>query len=132
MFVEATTLISIANQLREWVGVLTAQDVREKSELKVALKSLYVAALETKSYLARRDKREPRNYEIEKRLMLLWSDAAVELRTIDLDLAVRCSIKGDYWSDPDPHTWTQEKIDESGIGIDDIYEAARNLLLDLD
>jgi|SRR5882762_2833518 len=121
MIIEAATLISIFNQVREWLGMLNAQDVRDKANYKTALKSLYVAAFETKAYLAA----PAQNPETELKLSRLWIDARLELQPINFDLAERCLIKADYWSNPSK--WTQEQIDEARIGLDTIIEEARRL-----
>jgi hypothetical protein len=123
MIVEAATLISIFSQVREWLGMLNARDVRDKADYKAALKSIYVAAFETKAYLASTDSRKS---DTELKLSRLWSEAAVELRPINFDLADRCLIKADYWADPSK--WSQSQIDDARIGLETIISEARKLL----
>jgi hypothetical protein len=123
MIVEATTLISLLNHFREWVGMIDATDVRNKAAYKTALKSIYVAAFETKAYLAPTRAQNP---DTELQLSRLWTDAALELQPINPNLAERCLIKAEYWADPS--TWTQQQIDESRIGLDGIIGESRQLL----
>ena len=128
MVVEITTLISIFNQLREWIGLIDARQVRDNANLKTALKSIYVAALETKMYLAAiEDRGEPQNHDTEAKLSRLWLEAALDLREIDPDLADRCLLKGDYWANP--NRWTDEQVEESRINVNTVYEEARKLLI---
>jgi hypothetical protein len=127
MAVEATILISLFNQLREWLNRSDTRSAREDTDMRAALKSVYVAAFETKAYLAAIEERgEAQNHETETKLSRLWADAAVDLRHIDQDLADRCLLKGDYWSNP--NIWTQEQVDESRINVDKVYADARELL----
>jgi hypothetical protein len=128
MVIEVTTLISLFNQVREWLNRSDTKSARQSAEFRAALKSIYVAAFETKAYLAAIEERnEPQNYDTEKRLSNLWAEAAIDLRDIDQDLAARCLLKGDYWANP--NRWTQQQIDESKINVNNVFEDARNLLV---
>ncbi|MDA2934585.1 hypothetical protein MYX82_09615 [Acidobacteria bacterium AH-259-D05] len=122
-----STLMTIFTQLREWFTTISAEKTQHREEIRTALKSIYVAALETKMYLADiRDPQEKVNRETEAKLSLLWAEAAVALREIDPDLANRCLLKADYWSDP--NRWTDYQIDQSRIRVDQVYDEARRLL----
>lgn len=106
---------------------MTRNTLGENAELRAALKSIYVAAFETKSCLAAIEERnQPPNYETEARLSKLWVEAAVELCQIDEDLAERCLLKGDYWSNP--NRWTEQQIDKSRINVNGVFDDARKLL----
>jgi hypothetical protein len=37
-----------------------------------------------------------------------------------------CFQKGDYWANPD--SWTQDDVKKAGIGIDDVFQRAKQLL----
>ena len=121
--VEAAIVISLVNQVRQWLGMLKAQDVSDKADYKAALKAIFFAAFETKAYLA---PGRPQDPDTELQLSRLWAEAALELRPINFDLAERCLIKADYWADPS--TWTPGQIDEARIGLDTIIDEAGRLL----
>ncbi|MFZ1701242.1 MAG: hypothetical protein WBO10_14865 [Pyrinomonadaceae bacterium] len=127
MDIDAGILITLFSQIREWLNRADTKSTKRQAEVKSALKSIYLAAFETKSYLAAiHERNEQQNVEIEKSLSRLWADAAVELRTIDKDLSDRCLVKGRYWSNPSE--WSREEIDESRINVNEVFEDARGLL----
>jgi hypothetical protein len=92
-----------------------------------ALYALYAALSETKSYLSLLDSGKKRNREKEWAIAKLWHNASVPLRNIDRDLANRCFIKGSFWLEPD--TWTTLMIREKRIGLDQVFESTRDLLM---
>ena len=55
----------------------------------------------------------------------LWHQAALPLRTIDPDFAVRCFDKGGYWMQPE--IWSSDQIREKGIAIDQMIDATRRV-----
>lgn len=52
MIIEATTLLSLFTQLREWIVRSDAKRVRESQEMRNALRAIYIATFETRAYLA--------------------------------------------------------------------------------
>ena len=92
-----------------------------------ALFALYAALVETRAYVDELRKGKRRVHEKEITLAKLWDDASVPLRYIDRKLADRCFLKGSYWLEPD--TWDQEKVMRSGIELNAVFEATRQLLL---
>lgn len=91
-----------------------------------ALTAIYAAANETRMYLADARKANRRDRSRERKLVRLWTRAAVPARHIDRGLADRCLLKADLWIDPSK--WTPAQIREFRIGIDQVYEYARQLL----
>ncbi|MCY7345304.1 MAG: hypothetical protein LH614_03710 [Pyrinomonadaceae bacterium] len=129
MIIEATTLILVFNQVREWLNRGDIRKERSTENMKNAINSLNLAALETKAYLTSVEKRnEPQNYEMERNLMQLWIKASADLSKIDSDstqdLSRRCMLKGNYWADPTD--WTNEQIHESNIALTTIIEESKN------
>jgi hypothetical protein len=92
-----------------------------------ALYALYTALNETKVYVEKLNYGKRRNRKIERAIAKLWHDVSVPLRDIDRDLADRCFIKGSYWMEP--NTWTEMKIEEKRIKVDQVLESTRKLLM---
>ena len=91
-----------------------------------ALTAIYAAANETRMYIADAKKEKRRNRLRERKLVQLWTRAAVPARHVDRKLADRCLLKADLWIDPSQ--WSPAQIREFRIGIDEVYEYARQLL----
>lgn len=99
---------------------------RRDDQMDAALAAIYAAANETKIYLARLEKTGRRRRKHEEELARLWSKAAVPVRRFDRDLANQCLLRSQYWISPD--RWDAGDITEKRVGIDAIYEKARELL----
>ena len=100
--------------------------MQKNKDYEDVLRSIYKAALETKSYLARIKKGVPADQDAEQRLSGLWVEAAVRLSRIDYDLSDKCLIKAYCWSDP--RLWNDPKYSTIPLSIDTIFEEARALL----
>ena len=92
-----------------------------------ALNALYVALNETKSYVDRLDSGGRRSRSSEFEIAHLWQMASIPLRELDPDLALRCFIKGGYWLKPS--TYTSLKVRKQRIGLDQVLDSTRELLL---
>ncbi len=102
---EITLVLSIFKEFRDWLLGINKVTLEYSKEEKAALKSLYVALSETKSYFTDR-KISKADRTRERQISKLWFDAASELKSIDQHLAERCFLKGDFWTDPD--NWKHE------------------------
>jgi len=124
--IEVGQLINLFGHVIGWLK--TARDVKasDKEEYKKALLTLYLAANETRIYIATLKRRKRPDRDREARLSRLWSEAAVELREIDPDLAKRCLLKGEYWADPT--RWTDQQIADARISLKELFDRARELL----
>ena len=91
-----------------------------------ALATIYAAANETRMYIRDAQATKKREPAREARLVRLWTKAAVPVRHIDRQLADRCLLKADFWINP--KHWTPAQVREFHIGIDEVYEYARQLL----
>jgi len=92
---------------------------------KTALDKLYIALNETKFYLADFYKGK-RDRDQEKAISSFWREASLSLRNVDVELADKCFLKMDYWSDPDD--WTQKEIRKAKIDIDQVLDETRFLI----
>ena len=99
---------------------------RREDKADAALAAIYAAANETKLYIRSTQRTGKSNRQKEEELSRLWTSAAVPIRHFNRDLAERCLMKGRYWVDP--ASWTVEQIVLFRIGIDEVFEAARELL----
>jgi hypothetical protein len=119
--------------LAEVIGGLTTMLAKiadlgsRKTELHdQALAAIYAAANETRIYIAHTLQTKGPDQQREAELARLWTKAAVPVRHVDPDLADRCLLKADYWINPD--RWTVGQVREFRIGLDNIYDYARQLL----
>ena len=86
----------------------------------------YTALNEPRIYLGGLEQRKPRNPDTEATLSRLWTTASTKIREIDRSWAMRCFQKGDYWANPD--NWTEDDVKKAGIGINEVFEKAQDLL----
>ena len=112
--------------LRHWLPTLSPQQVREDFALLNAVSALSAAALETRKSLARYKAQGARGVRSDPKLVELWRQASLSLIRVDGALARRCLIKADYWANPSH--WTRSRVEEAGIALDDVFDAALNLV----
>jgi hypothetical protein len=111
----------------EAVGLIPDKKQKRTERTDQALLALLAALAETRPYISELENGKPRNREKEVAIARLWNTASVPLRVIDIGLAERCFEKGGYWMEPD--AWDPERIEATGIAIESMYEATRQLLL---
>lgn len=124
--IEVGQLISVFDHLINWLKTAGEGRRQNREEYKKALLIIYMAANETKSYIASLKRRKNPDLERERKLSQLWREASVELREIDRDFAQRCLLKSDYWADPT--SWSNEDIDNARISINEVFNRAKELL----
>ena len=83
-----------------WIGLYRDRrrsvDDEKRKEMKIALESLVAAASKTRQYQATNRNIVPaQNAE----LAALWNKAAMDIWSIDVELAELYLLKGDYWSE---------------------------------
>jgi hypothetical protein len=122
---ETTLVLTIFKEFRDWLLGIDKANLEHNKEDKTALKSIYKALSETKSYFADR-KTMPINRERERQISNLWFDSSSELKSIDQELAIKCFMKGDFWTDPD--NWKQDDGVKINISIDEMTKLAKELL----
>jgi len=130
-------LLNLADSLRNWLGFLSKEKTDQNERERKALKALYAALMETSMYFRRLDsphlartKREQKEFQRdiarEEALARLWTEASVELRDVDEDLATRCFFKAQYWTNRD--AWTAEDVHNANIALQRVTRDAQALL----
>ncbi len=92
----------------------------------VAVEAILRAINETKLYLSAVARSSQRDMDREGDLSRYWTDAAAKLRGIDEDLAQRCRLKGEYWTDPDQ--WDEHQLEKTRILLTQVASDADTLL----
>ena len=116
-------LEQIANGLKAVVDLakLLAKFRAERQKDKEdAAKAILGAATKTRAYLA--DVREGRPKDRKRELVLrdLWMDAHMTVLRVDWDLAEKCLIKADYWSDK--RLWTDPRYRDIPVDLDTVID----------
>jgi pimeloyl-ACP methyl ester carboxylesterase len=92
-----------------------------------ALGKLQQALFETRQYVERSRRGEPRDAAAEQRLAQLWNDTGHTLSKFDSELASLCWIKGHGWADE--RLWNDPRFDRLPVQLDDmlhrLHEAMR-------
>ena len=125
--VETAIVLTIFDKLLNILGLIRTGKIERDDKIDAALHALNTALCETKDYVSRLNEGESSDRRHEYKLARLWQDASVPLRLIDRDLADRCFMKGGYWMEPD--TWSEARVEESRIALDEVRESLRDLLL---
>jgi hypothetical protein len=95
-----------------------------------ALSAAVEIANQTLQYIAERRRTGQRNERTEVALAEGWTRAGLKLSALrdpPIELAQRYFEKAEYWSFPEQ--WTDERINASRIGINEIARESRSLLL---
>jgi hypothetical protein len=119
-------LLSIAGSLKGLVESIGKYGQERGDKFKEALKATLTAVHETNFYLAGMKKIRKHNPKQESRLAGLWTDAAVALLDFDKELAIKCEIKSDKWSDPEE--WTYQEINQAKNALKGIEYKIRQLM----
>lgn len=91
-----------------------------------AVEAILRAVNETKLYLSALTRGRPRDTSREAELSRHWTDAAGKLHGIDEELAQRCRLKGEYWTDPE--NWDAEQLEKARILLTQVAADADTLL----
>ncbi len=121
----SNALVQVSREMRAWWEFLRERVRAKDADVEAGLRALLEAALVTKEHLAQHRSGAP-GIQAQRNLRQLWNEASVKLRKSAPDLAARCQMKADYWTDPE--RWTPAQVDYSRIGIDRIYSDAQALL----
>lgn len=125
--IEASIVMIILDKFLNVLGLIRDGKVKKDAQIDKALLALYAALSETKAYVACLEEGKPHDRQHEHKLAKMWHEASVPLRHIDPDLAERCFIKGSYWMER--KSWTEARIKENRIALDQVFESTRDLLL---
>ena len=120
-------LSSMIPGLQGLLNYFAVERRQRDDRLDTALTAIYTAASETKIYIDRMKKSGRRSRKKEEELSRLWAKAVAPVRRFDRDLAERFLLKSDYWINPEH--WTPSDIKDARIGIVQVCEEARGLLV---
>ena len=136
MPMEISLVIPFVKLIGEWFSKYKADKKNNTEEYRNALVSFYTALNETKLYISKINKQrlsdshkineEEENRLCEEKLSRLWLDASIKLREINRDLADRCFLKSDYWTEP--NRWSDADVKKAKIDITKVFKEARKLL----
>lgn len=124
--IDASGIAGLLGAINDWLKTLSGRRARSHERHKHALLSVYTACSESKSYMNGLKLRKSADTEREARLARLWSEAAVELRRIDKDLAAKCLLLSDAVTGST--SWNNEEIDRVRDAVRESFEQARRLL----
>ena len=99
---------------------------KDRRELKdTALRAINTALIET--YLYYRDfKPGVRDLDRESILVNYWAAAAIPIRHFDAELSDICTLKAEYWLNPE--NYNNNQIMELGIELDNVSQAYKKHL----
>lgn len=124
--ITATILGAVVTGLGKLMDTVRRTGSKRTQRQDQALTLIYAAANETRLYIEQAEASKKRDRPREQQLVRLWTRAALPVRHIDPHLADRCLLKADLWINPS--RWTPAQIREFHIGINEVYEYARQLL----
>jgi hypothetical protein len=135
--IEIPILLKASDAVLGWFGLLRKEQAERSERERNALKALYAAVMETSMYFRRlenpqlaKTKSEQKDFkrdiQREEALARLWTEASVELRDVNPDLAQRCFFKAQYWTDRD--TWTEADVHQTNIALQRLAREARELI----
>jgi hypothetical protein len=116
--IDIPLFLNIAGSLKDFFEAFDKNKLARNERFKTALKAVLTAVHETNLYLASMRKRKRHNLKEESRIAGLWTDAAVELLEFDKELAKKCELKGNFWSDP--LEWNYKDINQVRHALDAI------------
>jgi hypothetical protein len=91
-----------------------------------AVEAILRAVNETKLYISSLERGEKRRRDREEDLSRHWTTAAAALHGINEDLARRCQLKGQYWTEPD--AWNGQQLQKARILLTQVSADADALL----
>jgi hypothetical protein len=110
----------------EWVQSLID---KEKRKCLNAIKAIHKAATETNFYLRYIQEGKQANTEKERELSMLWYEAMSAIQPINPELAEKCLIKGQCWSDP--RLFNSKKYEGVPLSIDYMFSETRKILQEI-
>jgi len=125
--IEPTVAFTLFDKVLAGLGLLREGKKERTAKTDQALLALYAALSETKKYINEGHAGAARKRGKEWEIAELWHKASIPLRELDREFAQKCFLKGSYWLEPE--AWTQERIAQTDIAIDSVFEATRTLLL---
>lgn len=124
------TLDPLVRDLRSLMNRNPDAPEQDRRAIVDALSSAVDIARATLAYFADQRTSLQGNREKERQLSEGWQKAGLKLAALPppaFELAERYFIKANYWADPD--SWTAERIEKARIGLDELSEESRAILL---
>ena len=115
--------VGFFKEVVDWIDSLIN---KEKRKYLGAIKAIHKAATETNSYLAEVKEGKKAEKEKEKFLSMLWYEAMEAIQPINPELAEKCLIKGQCWSDP--RLFTSEEYKSVPLSIEYMFSETRKIL----
>ncbi len=114
---------------KEFVELI--QSLIDKDRLKYlnAIEAVHKAATKTNFYLRDIRERKEENKEKEQELTKLWYEASKAIQTINPELAEKCLIKGQCWSDP--RLFESQEYEGIPLSIDYMFSETRKILREM-
>jgi hypothetical protein len=119
-------LLSLAGSLKELLESIGKYSREKRERFKEALKAILTAVHETSFYLAGMKNKRRHDLKQESRLTGLWTEASIALLDFDKELAIKCEIKSDKWSDP--KDWSYKEINRAKHALKEIEYKVRQLM----
>jgi len=118
----------MSQEVREWVTYLENRKAVREQKFQTALESLSLAVLETGKYINQVGKKGKINgqFEKERELGELWQKAAMDIRTVNPELAERCFLKAGYWTYP--ASLDETAIQQYDITLESMSKAVRGFV----
>ncbi len=91
-----------------------------------AIRAVHEAATKTNFYLRSIRDGKGDNREKEQELSMLWYEATTAIQPINSELAEKCLIKGQCWSDP--QLFQSKEYEGIPLSIDYMFSETRNIL----
>lgn len=111
---------------KEFVDWVQSLINKEKRKYLGAIRAIHKAATETNSYLTDVREGKESNKEKERELSILWYEAMEAIQPIKPDLAEKCLIKGQCWSDP--RLFHSKEYRGVPLSIDYMFSETRKIL----
>lgn len=123
-------ILNFVRQRSELLGHGTPGSSTQRDAVVKALDAAVEIANRTFQYFGDQRRTQKRDYQKETALAEGWQAVGIQLLNLDqppTELAERYLLKSQYWSSPDG--WTDERIAASKIGLEEIANESRSLLL---
>jgi hypothetical protein len=128
----SSPLGGVVNGLKDLIKEKASISEADRQAIADALSSAVAIANRTLQYIAQQRRSGHSNVQEETELSKGWADAGLKLVNLphpEWELADRYFAKAEYWSYPD--MWTDERIDAARIGLEEISQESRAVLLGL-
>ncbi|MBA7633336.1 hypothetical protein ES703_40900 [subsurface metagenome] len=123
---EVSTIFTVIDLCLKFLGLVRKGKLKRDERQDERITILYDVLSETQSYIARLNRGDKRDRNVERNLARSWRRASLQLRPIDPEFAQICFDKGSFWTDPD--YWSHEDIKKAKIGIDNVCQKAKEML----